>query len=134
MSRMCEQSRAGRVSVSVISQGARPPILCSTLHRRIKGATSTINAIIRQPCCIFPVVGSYSAVVSNVFARSLADQLVSRCFFCWRESLDKAVKHATHQLRHCFRSYTTVFIERGRTSSFNNSPRILTTVHVEGPL
>ena len=29
--------------------------LCSTLRRRIKGADSTINAIIRQPCYIFPV-------------------------------------------------------------------------------
>ena len=42
--------------------------LCSTLRRRIKGAASTINAIIRQPCYIFPVVGSYSTVASTVFA------------------------------------------------------------------
>ena len=48
---------------------------CSTLRRRIKGAASTINAIIGQPCYIFPVVGSYSTVVSTVFARSLSGQL-----------------------------------------------------------
>ena len=49
--------------------------VCSTLRRRIKGAASTINAIIRQPCYIIPVVGSYSTVVSTVFARSLSGQL-----------------------------------------------------------
>ena len=56
---------------------SRSPIIyiCSTLRRRIKGAASTINAIIRQPCYIFPVVGSYSTVASTVFARSLSGQL-----------------------------------------------------------
>ena len=49
--------------------------ICSMLCRRIKGAASTINAIIRQSCYIFPVVGSYSMVVSTIFARSLADQI-----------------------------------------------------------
>ena len=49
--------------------------ICSTLRRHIKGAASTINAIIRQPCYIFPVVGSYSTVVSTDFARSLSGQL-----------------------------------------------------------
>ena len=52
-----------------------PKWYCSTLRRRIKGAASTINAIIRQPCYIFPVVGSYSTVASTVFARSLSGQL-----------------------------------------------------------
>ena len=35
----------------------------STLHRHIKDTASTINAIIRQLCYIFPVDGSYSTVV-----------------------------------------------------------------------
>ena len=50
-------------------------VACSTLRRRIKGAASTINAIIRKPCYIFPVVGSYSTVASTVFACSLSGQL-----------------------------------------------------------
>ena len=64
--------------------------ICSTLRRRIKGAASTI---IRQPCYIIPVVGSYSTVVSTVFARSLSGQLedlVSQPSDClWLERVAK---------------------------------------------
>ena len=89
-------------------------VFCSTLRRRIKGAASTINAIIRQPCYIFPVVGSYSTVASTVFARSLSGQLedlVSQRSDClWLERV------ARRSGKTCYKSvkasFTLVYIVR----------------------
>ena len=53
-------------------------------------------------------------MVSTVFTRSLPDRHHNaQTAFGWREPLDEVVKHATNQVRHRFRSYTTVIIKHG---------------------